>query len=507
MAEYFSKRVENVISKYTIERHWASLNDESGGMNDVLYTLYTVTGNQKHLVLAHLFDKPCFLGLLALQADSLSGFHTNTHIPVVLGSQMRYEVTGDPLYKAIGTFFMDIVNSSHCYATGGTSVSEGWSDPKRLATTLELENEESCTTHNMLKVSRNLFRWTREMAYADYYERALTNGVLGIQRGREPGIMIYMLPLGRGKSKAHSHHGWGTQFDAFWCCYGTGIESFSKLGDSIYFGEDADVPALYIIQYISSTFNWTSGQMILKQDVKPVVSSSDAQPQASLTFSTKEGVSPKSNLYLRIPFWTNSIGAKATLNRNFMSVKKSWRSNDKLTIQLPISLRLEAIKVHATFRLVPLATNSSQVSSVKDLMGKSVMLEPIDVPGMVVAHQGPNKFLTVTNSRGGLDSHGSYVFRVVSGLDKKSNAFSLESESNRGCFLFSMDDQVELRCKSLSLSEDDRFNQAVSFMFSRGMSEYHPISFMAKGVTRNFLLVPLLSLRDESYTVYFNIVT
>ncbi|XXG64113.1 hypothetical protein AAC387_Pa05g2153 [Persea americana] len=163
--------------------------------------------------------------------------------------------------------------------------------------------------------------------------------------------------------------------------------------------------------------------------------------------------------------------------------------------------------VHATFRLVPLATNSSQVSSVKDLMGKSVMLEPIDVPGMVVAHQGPNKFLTVTNSRGGLDSHGSYVFRVVSGLDKKSNAFSLESESNRGCFLFSMDDQVELRCKSLSLSEDDRFNQAVSFMFSRGMSEYHPISFMAKGVTRNFLLVPLLSLRDESYTVYFNIVT
>ena len=43
MAKYFSKRVENVISKYTIERHWASLNDESGGMNDVLYTLYTVT--------------------------------------------------------------------------------------------------------------------------------------------------------------------------------------------------------------------------------------------------------------------------------------------------------------------------------------------------------------------------------------------------------------------------------------------------------------------------------
>lgn len=34
-----------------------------------------------------------------LQADDISGFHANTHIPVVIGSQMRYEVTGDALYK------------------------------------------------------------------------------------------------------------------------------------------------------------------------------------------------------------------------------------------------------------------------------------------------------------------------------------------------------------------------------------------------------------------------
>ncbi|CAL5344594.1 unnamed protein product [Camellia sinensis] len=84
--------------------------------------LYAVTGDWRHLLLAHLFDKPCFLGLLAVKADDISGFHANTHIPVVIGSQMRYEVTGDSLYKEIGTFFMDIVNSSHSYATGGTSV-------------------------------------------------------------------------------------------------------------------------------------------------------------------------------------------------------------------------------------------------------------------------------------------------------------------------------------------------------------------------------------------------
>ena len=39
------------------------------------------------------------------------------------------------------------------------------------------------------------------MAYADYYERALTNGVLNIQRCNELEIMIYMLPQEAGSSK------------------------------------------------------------------------------------------------------------------------------------------------------------------------------------------------------------------------------------------------------------------------------------------------------------------
>lgn len=43
MANYFFIRVRNVIKKYTIERHWMSQNEETGGMNDVLYRLYMVT--------------------------------------------------------------------------------------------------------------------------------------------------------------------------------------------------------------------------------------------------------------------------------------------------------------------------------------------------------------------------------------------------------------------------------------------------------------------------------
>ncbi|PKI60209.1 hypothetical protein CRG98_019397 [Punica granatum] len=340
MVDYFYKRVQNVISKYSIERHWLSLNEETGGMNDILYKLYVVTNDPKHLLLAHLFDKPCFLGLLAVQADDISGYHANTHIPIVIGAQMRYEVTGDPIYKTIGTFFMDIVNSSHSYATGGTSVGEFWSEPKRLATTLQTENEESCTTYNI---------WTKEVAYADYYERALTNGVLSIQRGTEPGVMIYMLPLGRGVSKAVSYHGWGSKFDSFWCCYGTGIESFSKLGDSIYFEEQGQAPGLYIIQYVSSSLDWKSGQVVVSQNVDPVASWIPYL-RVKFTFSPKQGEGRSPTLNFRVPSWSNPGDAKAELNGqsltlpapgSFLSVNREWSSDDKLTLQLPISLRTE----------------------------------------------------------------------------------------------------------------------------------------------------------------------
>ncbi|WCJ36934.1 hypothetical protein M5689_018102 [Euphorbia peplus] len=600
MADYFYNRVHNVIMKHTVERHFLSLNEETGGMNDVLYKLFSVSGDPKHLMLAHLFDKPCFLGLLAVQADDISGFHANTHIPVVIGSQMRYEITGDSLYKEIGTFFMNIVNSSHSYATGGTSSHEFWSDPKRLADTLSAENEESCTTYNMLKVSRHLFRWTKEMAYADYYERALTNGVLGIQRGNDPGVMIYMLPLHPGGSKARSYHGWGTPFDSFWCCYGTGVESFSKLGDSIYFEEEGDTPGIYVIQYISSFLDWKLGQIVIDQRVDPVVSW-DPYLRVTLSFSPDKGATQISTLNLRIPLWTHSDGATATLNKqnlpvpapgNFLSLTRKWSDGDKLIIQLPVRLITEKLKddrpeyaslqailygpyllaghtdgdwniksrstdslsdwitpipeaynnllvslsqesgdssfvltnsnqsitmeslpasgtdasIRATFRLIPNDSSSiSDSSRMEEVVGKYIMLEPFDLPGMLLVQRGKGDGLSIANSDG---DDGSSIFRVVSGLDGSHETVSLQSASDADCFVYSGVEYkpgtgLKLYCKSESTGTE--FHQGASFRLSKGLSSYHPISFVAKGGKRNFLLAPLMSFRDESFTIYFNI--
>jgi uncharacterized protein len=143
-------------------------------------------------------------------------------------------------------------------------------DPKRLVDEIKISsNEETCATYNFLKVgngqplisssspsrilrlcsplqvSRNLFRWTKEAKYADHYERLLINGIMGNQRGTQPGVMLYFLPMGPGRSKSVSGQspsglppknpgGWGGPNDTFWCCYGTGILFSNTCGCASY---------------------------------------------------------------------------------------------------------------------------------------------------------------------------------------------------------------------------------------------------------------------------------
>ncbi|KAJ6340977.1 hypothetical protein OIU78_009203 [Salix suchowensis] len=43
VVDYFYNRVRNSIINYSVERHSLSLNEETGGMNDVLYKLFGIT--------------------------------------------------------------------------------------------------------------------------------------------------------------------------------------------------------------------------------------------------------------------------------------------------------------------------------------------------------------------------------------------------------------------------------------------------------------------------------
>lgn len=157
---------------------------------------------------------------------------------------------------------------------------------------------------------------------------------------------------------------------------------------------------------------------------------------------------------------------------------------------------------HATFRLI-LNDLSTKLSTVNEAIGKSVILELFNLPGKVLVQQGKDKNLGIADMSSSKDSS---VFHLVPGLDGK-NTVSLESESFKGCFVYS--EKIEalagLKLVCSPESSDAGFNQAASFVKSNGISQHHPISFVAKGATRSFLLAPLSSINDESYTAYLNI--
>lgn len=144
--------------------------------------------------------------------------------------------------------------------------------------------------------------------------------------------------------------------------------------------------------------------------------------------------------------------------------------------------------VFATFRLV--------FTEQKDTIAQGVMLEPYSLPGSFLVHQGRDQTLTVDSNSVTWNS----VFYMVNNDD---GTVQLEAQTEEGCFVSNSGGVVMLECDSSG--SDDEFLKATSFVVRDGISRYDPISFVAKGLRRNFLLQPLFSLRDEHYTVYFNI--
>jgi DUF1680 family protein len=308
------------------------LEREYGGMNEVLYNLAAATGEAKWREVAHRFDHERIFRPLAEGRDELKGLHVNTTIPKIIGAARRYELTGEARYRRIAEYFWHDVTERRAYATGGTSNGESWgADPDVLSTELSGYTQECCATYNLLKLTRHVFTWTGDPACADYHERALWNGILGTQHPGD-GSKLYYVPLASGYWKL-----FGTPGADYWCCTGSGSESFAKLGDSIYFSDDR---GLYVNLFIASELSWAERGVKLIQDTR-----FPAEPKTRLTVKAPRPVAFE--LRVRVPSWT-ARGGSATLNGKpldgfaapggYLVLDRTWRDGDRLDVSLPMAL-------------------------------------------------------------------------------------------------------------------------------------------------------------------------
>ncbi|MCL2363753.1 MAG: glycoside hydrolase family 127 protein [Defluviitaleaceae bacterium] len=341
-------------TRYTDENRKKLLHIEYGGMNDAFYELFRLTGDARFKTCAECFDEVSLFDALAARQDVLPGRHANTQIPKFIGALKRYTtLTSNPnFYNALtddekasldkylqaAKNFFDIVLANHSYITGGNSVGEHFRTPQIMAESINREDtHETCNGHNMLKLARALFIATQDKKYADYYENAFINVILSSQNP-ETGQVMYFQPMGTGYNK---HFG----FSRFWCCVGTGVESFAKLGDSIYFAFGTRV---YVNMYFNSVFTHVAGNLKLTQ-----AANLPDNPTITFTFDALDDgeISPAAEVYLRIPDWCagvptvvkNAVAMGTPVIKNGYIVLTNCAKGDTIKLTLPMTVACHSL--------------------------------------------------------------------------------------------------------------------------------------------------------------------
>ncbi|WP_026931957.1 beta-L-arabinofuranosidase domain-containing protein [Glycomyces tenuis] len=322
------------------------LGREFGGMNDVLAELYQQTGEARWLTAAQRFDHAAVFDPLAAGEDRLNGLHANTQVPKAVGAAREYKATGTGRYRDIAGNFWRMVVDAHSYVIGGNSQAEHFRPPNAIAGYLDEDTCEGCNTYNMLKLTRELWAIDPgDASYFDFYERALLGHMIGWQNPDDPhGHITYFTPLNpggrRGVGPAWGGGTWSTDYDSFWCCQGTGIETHSKLFDSIYGFDDA---GLYVNLFTPSVLDWTDQGVTVTQ-------TTDYPVGDTTTLTVSGGSGGEWTLRVRVPAWTE--GATISVNGQaqdveatpgtYASLTRSWASGDTVTVRLPMRIVAEA---------------------------------------------------------------------------------------------------------------------------------------------------------------------
>jgi DUF1680 family protein len=369
---------------------------EFGGMQEALYNLADLTGDDRWARVGDRFTKKVVFNPLASSRDELAGLHMNTHVPQVIGAAKRYEISGDHRFHDVAYFFWHQVAGPRAYATGGASNRENWLAP---AGQLSQEwaaaqaHQECCCSYNMMKLTRHLFGWAPNAAYIDYYECNLFNHRLGTIR--PDGMNQYFISLTPG-----AWRNYGGETDTFWCCNGSAVEEYNKLSDTIYF-HDGD--GLWVNLFLPSRLDWKEKGLRLVQATR--------FPEEARTTLTVEAAPAKAfAINLRIPGWT-SAEARVLVNGepldaapvpgSYLRIRRAWKKGDKIELEMPMHLHAAPFADNPSIQAVlygPLVLagqfplGSPPMPDPKQ-HGPDVASAPINVPSLAVGNRAPHEWL------------------------------------------------------------------------------------------------------------------
>lgn len=314
------------VLKWTDKEQRKVLCIADGGMNDCLYELYKEIGKEEYLAAAVKFEETSVLKEIADGTDTLANKHANNTIPKFLAAVNRYLTEGEkePFYLDAAKKFFDLVLENHTYIIGGNGEVEHFREPKTLGALRSQCNCESCSSYNMLKLAERLYAATGEKRYMDYYERTLLNAVLGSQNP-ETGMTAFFQPMESGHFKT-----FGKPFSNFWCCIGTGMESFTKLNRNIYHRtEDAFYVNLYIASKLISEETGvclTQSASLERFDTVEVTVGTDAPNAFRICFRMPEWAGNGTEVKV------NGEETKYEVKDGYITLDRMWKDGDRVEL-------------------------------------------------------------------------------------------------------------------------------------------------------------------------------
>jgi len=320
--------------------------DESYTMPENLFLAYQRGAGQRYYNLGMQYlDNTTWFDPLSRNENVLNGRHAYSYVNSLSSAMMAYLVAGSEKHlRAARNAFAMLEEQS--FATGGWGPDEtlrapGSSDVYNSLTNTHHSFETPCGGYAHFKLTRYLLRVTRDVRYGDSMERMMYNTVLGAMPLQENGKNFYYSDYNFDGKRVYKEARWT-------CCSGTLPQVAADYRINLYLrGQQA----VYVNLYVPSTLRWNENGVVLS-----LTQEGEYPYEDRVTFTLTSSHPAEQTLYFRIPawaqgaqIWVNGVRRKGmAIPGEFAAVKREWKTGDRVELELPLQMRLEAIDAQHT---------------------------------------------------------------------------------------------------------------------------------------------------------------
>ena len=345
--------------------------DESYTISENLFLAYQRGAGDRYRTLGTQYLDDEYYDPLSEGRNVLAGRHAYSYVNSLCSAMQAYLTLGSGKHLRAASNAFEMLKAQS-FATGGWGPNEFLSGPdgKELVESLTITHssfETPCGSYAHFKLTRYLLRVTRDSRYGDSMERMMYNTILGAKPLLADGSTFYYSDYNFRGRKVYKENRWP-------CCSGTLPQVAADYRINTYF---CDPEGLYVNLYIPSTLRWTRGgtQVSLTQK--------SAYPfEGTVKFDVTVSKTTEFAIHLRIPAWAEGasifVNGKATpasdVQGKFATIRRPWKTGDRIEMNLPMKIRLEAI-------------DAQHLQTVALLCGPLVLFAITDVPPAVTARQ------------------------------------------------------------------------------------------------------------------------